>query len=164
MRNQAKAVLGFFLIHVVFGGIFDRDFAQFPPYAAAPVFGDAEIPAEIEAPKETDEVEKSELRMPGVTLTTVGFLCYTFMQIYTFQNETYLCSSFPLDLTDTHYLCKFPRYFLVPFLKNRNPFFEKFTFLSIFSIAFSIKMTRLRRALFCFRDFLFWHDFPLRTS
>jgi peptidylglycine monooxygenase len=99
----STAFLSLLIIHSVFGGIFDRDFPKVP-FPENPSFGeDIQIPAEYEfepnfeksavaAVEAASEVEQSELRMPGVTLNT---------------NETYLCSTFQLDLQDTHYLLEF---------------------------------------------------------
>jgi peptidylglycine monooxygenase len=100
LSKASTTFLSIFLIQSVFGGIFERDFPRFP-YSAVngggnpSFYDDTKIPAEFEVDQnveEESEIEQSDLRMPGVTLNT---------------NETYLCSSFPLDLSDTHYLLAF---------------------------------------------------------
>uniref|UniRef100_A0AC34QX05 Peptidylglycine monooxygenase n=2 Tax=Panagrolaimus sp. JU765 TaxID=591449 RepID=A0AC34QX05_9BILA len=62
-------------------------------YRFREVFQDERIPAGYSVEEFAEkEVEDSELRMPGVTLNT---------------KETYLCTAFPLDLVQEHYLVEF---------------------------------------------------------
>ena len=77
MLYRGTVFLSICLINTVLGGIFDREFSIYP-YAKKPIFDDTRIPAEFEINERIreEEVEQSELRMPGVTLSTVSLNFY----------------------------------------------------------------------------------------
>jgi hypothetical protein len=56
-----------------------------------------------------DGVQATDLRMPGVSPQQVGGhenSIYHVCMMDSFQNETYMCTSFPLDPEEEHYIGK----------------------------------------------------------